>query len=223
MAVLPHNLCCSQHRTCVWAAAWVVEWLLVWDTSEPALLLAAYTIPEHGTSPVCTGLSCSSHALDKLQLYIQITKAQVFLSAGEMLCLLKLWLAQDTQTFFDFLIIVLNILLHYQLPAGLWCITEVLVATWVCFALFQTWKFAVLEPNAGLSAGTTNCKQQIFSQSQPQTTRELQCKCPLSLFCTSAGSSGPLYVANGCSQKLFFLCQDCDLQGREEEEHWQHS
>lgn len=152
---------------------------------------------------MCTGLSCSSHALDKLQLYIQITKAQVFLSAGETLCLLKLWLAQDTQTFFDFLIIVLNILLHYQLLAGLWCITEVLVVTSICFALFQTWKFAVLEPNAGLSAGTTNCKQQIFSQSQPQTTRELQCKCPLFLFVQVQAAVGhcmwPMAVHRNCS------------------------
>lgn len=43
--------------------------------------------------PVCTGLQCSSHSFDKLQLYIQIIKAQVFFSAGEMLCLLKIWLA----------------------------------------------------------------------------------------------------------------------------------
>lgn len=179
MAVLPHNLCCSQHRTCMWTYGCVIEWLLVWDTSKPALLLAACIM--HVMSPVCTGLKCSSHALDKLELYLQITKAQAFLSTGEMLCLIKIWLAQDTQTFFGFLVLVLNVLLHYQLPADVWCITEVLVATWVCFALFPRWKFAVLEPNASLSAGTTNCKQQIFPQSQPQTSRELQCKCSLSV------------------------------------------
>lgn len=85
-------------------------------------------MPEHVLSPVHTGLKCSSSVLDKLQLYIQMTKAQVSLSAGEVLCLLKIWLAQDTQTFFAFLMLILNILLHYQLPADLWCITEVLVA-----------------------------------------------------------------------------------------------
>lgn len=222
MTVLPHNLCCSQHRTCMWTYGWVVGCLLVWDTSKPALLLAAYIMPEHVLGPVYTGLKCSSSVLDKLQLYIQMTKAQVSLSAGEVLCLLKIRLAQDTQTLSDLLMLILNVLLHYQLP-DLWCITEVLVATWASFALSQTWKFAVLEPNASLSAGTANCRQQIFPQSHPQTSRELQCKCPLSLFCTSAGSSRPLHVANGCSQKLFFLCHDCDLQGEEEEEHWQHS
>lgn len=133
-------------------------------------------------SPVCTGLKCSSHALDELQLYIQITKTQVFLLTGEMLYLLKIWLAQGTQTF-EFLILILNLLLHYQLPADLWCVTEVLVATWACFSLFQTWKFAVLGPSASLSAGTTNCKRQIFPQSHPQPSRELQSKCQILCHC----------------------------------------
>lgn len=57
-----------------------------------------------------------------------MTKAQVSLSAGEVLCLLKIRLAQDTQTLSDLLMLILNVLLHYQLP-DLWCITEVLVAT----------------------------------------------------------------------------------------------
>lgn len=75
-------------------------------------------------------------------------KANVFLPAREMVCLLKIRLAQETQRLFDFLMLVLNILLHYQLPADLRCITEVLVAALACSALFQIWRFAVLEPNA---------------------------------------------------------------------------
>lgn len=74
-------------------------------------------------------------------------KARVPLLAREAVCPLKIWLAQETQSLFDFLMLVLNILLRYQLPADLWC-TEVLVATLACSVLFQTWKFAVLEPNA---------------------------------------------------------------------------
>lgn len=55
--------------------------------------------------------------------------------------------------------LVLSMLLHYQLPADLSYITEVVVATLACSALFQTWKLAVLEPNASLSAGITICRQ----------------------------------------------------------------
>lgn len=102
--------------------------------------------------PACTGLKYSSSALDKLHYYMQMIKAHIFLPAGEMVCLLKIWLAQETQSLFDFLRLVLNILLHYQLPADLWCIAEVLMVTLACSALFQTRKFAVLEPNAILSA-----------------------------------------------------------------------
>lgn len=62
------------------------------------MLLAAYIIPAHVMGPACTGLKYSSSALEKLQHYVQMIKAHVFLPAREMVCLLKVWLAQETQS-----------------------------------------------------------------------------------------------------------------------------
>lgn len=132
-------------------------------------------------------------------------------------------MSQETQSLFDFRRLVLNILLHYQLPADLWCITEVLVVTLACSALFQTWKFAVLEPNASLSAGTTNCRQQIFPQSHLRASREQR----------TAMRTSSVTVPYKCRQQqaivcgerllakiILSLCRDHDLQGTEEEEQY---
>lgn len=60
-----------------------------------------------------TGLKCSGNALDKLRHYMQTIKAHIFLLAREMVCLLKIRLAQETQSLFDFLMLALITILHF--------------------------------------------------------------------------------------------------------------
>lgn len=69
--------------------------------------------------------------------------------------------------------------------------------------LSQTWKFAVLEPNANFSAGTTNCRQQISHShilKHPENcSANILCHCFVQVQAAAGHCMWPMAVHRNCS------------------------